>query len=517
MIVKDEEQNLPRALAGVADIAGELVVVDTGSNDGTVAVAAAHGARIVDFPWTDDFSAARNAGLAVATGRWVMVLDADEELDATDRAGVLPLLESTEADALICPVVSLLGGAGSLDFERSFLLRFWRNHPGHRYTGLMHEDISPSIYAVSPSARIENAGIRFTHYGYLAAAEAARDKKARNLALIEAEVARNPRSHFYRFNLGVEYQRHNRFDEALAQYRLARPAAGGTPWEPKLTKNLVYTLLSLGRWDEGEKEIAQGLVRFPDFTDLLYFRGVAEVERKEFARATGTFSRCAAMGPAPVPPYAGAEEGLGAWKAYYALGQAHQAAGGLHEAVTAYEQAQAMRPEWLAPLESTATVLLKAGVDPARVRAYVEERLPRETPERALTIADMLYQGGAVEAALAAVPAEAEGGRAAVLRGYCAIKLGRWEEAAAGLAAVAPGDVHRPAALAGLAFCHWCAGREAEMQAVLTELGDDMDGRRRGAALFIDAARETLTRGLARFPDSGPLKTLLERLGRELP
>lgn len=91
MIVKDEEEHLPRCLASVADVVDEIVVVDTGSQDHTVAVAAAHGARVFQIPWTGDFSAARNAAIDRATGDWVLVLDADDELTPETRAALPPV------------------------------------------------------------------------------------------------------------------------------------------------------------------------------------------------------------------------------------------------------------------------------------------------------------------------------------------------------------------------------------------------------------------------------------------
>ena len=70
LIVRNEEQSLGRCLDSVQGLADEIVVVDTGSTDGTREVAAGRGARVFDFPWCDDFAAARNETLRHATGRW---------------------------------------------------------------------------------------------------------------------------------------------------------------------------------------------------------------------------------------------------------------------------------------------------------------------------------------------------------------------------------------------------------------------------------------------------------------
>src|SRR5262249_31493392 len=85
LITKNEEANLPACLGSVADLVQEIVVADTGSTDRTKGVAAAWGARVVDFTWADDFASARNASLAPATGNWIFWLDGDERLDEANR------------------------------------------------------------------------------------------------------------------------------------------------------------------------------------------------------------------------------------------------------------------------------------------------------------------------------------------------------------------------------------------------------------------------------------------------
>lgn len=85
MIVKNEERLLKRCLDSVAELADEIVIVDTGSSDRTKEIAAAYTDRIYDFAWTDDFSAARNFAFSKATKDYIYSADADEVLDAENR------------------------------------------------------------------------------------------------------------------------------------------------------------------------------------------------------------------------------------------------------------------------------------------------------------------------------------------------------------------------------------------------------------------------------------------------
>ena len=72
MIVKNEEQYLHGCLKSVKDVADEIIIVDTGSTDSTKDIASSFGAKIYDFDWIDDFSAARNFALEKSTGDWIL-------------------------------------------------------------------------------------------------------------------------------------------------------------------------------------------------------------------------------------------------------------------------------------------------------------------------------------------------------------------------------------------------------------------------------------------------------------
>ena len=87
IITLNEEENLPRCLDSVADLADQVVVVDSLSTDGTRALAAARGAEVVERAFTGHVDQKQFA-LERATGDWVLCLDADEWLDDALRAAV---------------------------------------------------------------------------------------------------------------------------------------------------------------------------------------------------------------------------------------------------------------------------------------------------------------------------------------------------------------------------------------------------------------------------------------------
>lgn len=80
LIVKDEESTIKRCLDSIKDIVDEIIIVDTGSTDNTKEIIKKYNAKIYDFQWIDDFSAARNYSFSKATQEYQMWMDADDYL-----------------------------------------------------------------------------------------------------------------------------------------------------------------------------------------------------------------------------------------------------------------------------------------------------------------------------------------------------------------------------------------------------------------------------------------------------
>lgn len=96
MIVRNEEKHLARCLRSVKPVVDEIIIVDTGSTDRTKEIGVVFGAHVVDFPWVDDFSKARNFSLSQASCDWILVLDADETLSARDHEKFRKLINSVQ-------------------------------------------------------------------------------------------------------------------------------------------------------------------------------------------------------------------------------------------------------------------------------------------------------------------------------------------------------------------------------------------------------------------------------------
>lgn len=189
-IVKNEEKNLERSINSLNGVADELIVVDTGSTDGTVALAERLGARVEHFEWIGDFSAARNHAIQLASGEFIFFLDADEwfepALTAQDRQQMERLFSDPrgyEAIQIKIVHVSQYGvpeTSGNVD-------RIFRNAPHVRFGNRIHERLVHTGGRSLRKARVSDRWVVY-HSGYQK--EVMHDKMLRNITLLEEALAR---------------------------------------------------------------------------------------------------------------------------------------------------------------------------------------------------------------------------------------------------------------------------------------------------------------------------------------
>jgi glycosyltransferase involved in cell wall biosynthesis len=266
MIVKNEERHLARCLDSVRDLAGELLVVDTGSTDRTPQIAAEYGAQVIAFDFTTvDFAAARNCTLAHATGAWVLVLDADETLDPADA----PLLQN------------LAAGTGNIGYflERrnlpadssarpttDYVVRLFPNRSEYRYRGRVHETIDASI--LSADGRLRKSGIRIDHT-FAAGLEERRRKNRWYIQILQEEIAADPSDDTRLDFLAAEYHQLGMFEEAT---EIAEQIVKMRPLDPRAHLFLgTYHLLYKPDLARARADFNQALKLRPGYPEAEHF------------------------------------------------------------------------------------------------------------------------------------------------------------------------------------------------------------------------------------------------------
>ena len=218
MIVKNEESNIERALSWGKRIMWEQIVVDTGSTDRTVEIAAKMGAKVFRFSWIDDFAAAKNYAIEQAEGDWIALLDADEYMTEQDGEKLVTVLQ--EADQKGMDGLSM--GWQQIDeegriFSSGTQVRVFRNHPDIRYRRRIHEQLE------SVSGRKLRLGdvvmeLSVFHTGYQSKAMAERKASERNRHLILEELKDHPNDYEMLGYMGDEYYISGNMKEAERWY-----------------------------------------------------------------------------------------------------------------------------------------------------------------------------------------------------------------------------------------------------------------------------------------------------------
>jgi tetratricopeptide (TPR) repeat protein len=288
-------------LASVQSYVDEMIVVDTGSEDGTIAIAQQYDAQIKHFQWCDDFAAARNFAIAQASGQWILMLDADEELvmESEDWHQQLILDQSTLAYWI--PLTDLHQSMTNLP-----TLRLFRNLPDLRYSGRYHEQLLYHQQLI-PAELIQNARwLKILHYGYEEQLLLQKNLN-RDIPLLERVRQQESLSLLLLMTLADTYIRTEQIDKARecwteAFERISSNLIAGTL--PEETVRLPALLFTLGLdllHEQEDYETAmlvcrRGLEWFPNYPPLNHLAGSLFKQLGFPLAAIAYFEQCLQMG-----------------------------------------------------------------------------------------------------------------------------------------------------------------------------------------------------------------------------
>ena len=335
MIVRDEAERLAACLRSVQGFVDEMVVVDTGSSDDTVAIAEGLGATVHRIDWPGDFAPARNQALQWVSGDWVLVLDADEQLRPEAREPMRQLMEQPE----LLLVNLLRQELGALQSPYSNVSRLFRRHPAIRWSRAYHSLVDDSVAALlqrEPHWRIADCRTpALLHDGYRPELLSAGNKAARLRAAMEAELLARPDDPYACAKLGSlevaegQAQRgiallrrglqhcpasaHPERYELLLHLAMAEaerePAAAialyrqalVTPLAPRLTLaarlNLAALLLHQDQLEDAEELCRQATTVAPEIGLGWFNLGVIRRRRGDLGGALEAYRQAAALSP----------------------------------------------------------------------------------------------------------------------------------------------------------------------------------------------------------------------------
>lgn len=332
MIVRDEAEVLSVALEAVAAWAREVIVVDTGSTDESLDVARRAGARVRSISWEDDFSAARNVSIDLATSPWILILDADEWIDPDAVEDLARLVDVDPPIAYRLPQrnyvdrvdwagvqvgsIPAVWGLEAVGWVTARQMRLVPNDRGIRYEGAVHETMVPSIEA--SGIEMADAEVPIHHVGKLRTAAIMARKKQLYKRLGEAKFESDP-SGMAAMELGIQCSELGEHESArrllalaverlesgperaravsclasqveglegseaaiaLLRGELAREAV-----HPDLWERLGILLMRAGQFARAAEVLERAIVSFPDATNLLRLAAESELAVHQYARA----------------------------------------------------------------------------------------------------------------------------------------------------------------------------------------------------------------------------------------
>ncbi len=395
MIVKDEAASLAATLDSARAWVDEMVVVDTGSTDTTREVAQAGGAQVYDFPWGDDFAAARNASLARATGDWVLVLDADEVL--LPEVGQLlrdldrgqPLGEIVAADVLALNLLRLELGAPQSPY--TLITRCFRRLPTVSFYRPYHETVDDSLAALQgqePRWQVVTlTTVAIHHRGYDPAVVVQRGKFERARQAMVTYLASHPDDAYLANKLAALYIQSDQSDQALDL--LHRALADATSLDSITRYELYYhRALAQAATDPllASQDYAAALAEtVPPYLTLGALINLGSLKKAEgdLTAALDLFDQAIAI-----------DSSLAI--AYYNRGTTHRARGYLEEAIADYQRAIDLDPDYAQAYQNLGVALFKLGKLPEALESFRQalRRYRRQDPDYAIKLQQGIQQLG---------------------------------------------------------------------------------------------------------------------------
>ena len=277
LMVKNEERFLPQCLQSIRDYVDEIIVVDTGSTDNTMNIARKFNSKVYEHPWENDFSKHRNQSISYATGDWILIIDADEQIDHK-TAPMLWTAVKDSSSAMIAIQVRNFTHQSAYSTE-SLSVRLFKNGLGVHYDGIIHNQIqiidSPAYFPIV-----------LWHYGYDLDEEAMNKKRSRSLQLLLKQANIRPHCHITQHHLAVtyfsEYKWENALDSGLKSLKLledCRDNEKGLGWTYFI---ISFSLFKLDRIDQAVEKALKGLEKFPKSIDLNHLMACLLVSKTDF-------------------------------------------------------------------------------------------------------------------------------------------------------------------------------------------------------------------------------------------
>jgi len=292
MIVRNEAANIAACINSIRAAVDEIIVVDTGSEDATVALAKQAGAQVFGFEWNHDFSAARNESLRHATGDYVLWMDADDRMEEREVQKLLRLktMLSREKDCAYYWVVqSESEEGGDIFFSQ---LRLFPNILSARFEWPIHEQLYRNLKIAGVNLVKTDVVVRHTGNAF---AEDVFRKSERNLDIIDRALAKDPDNPILHFQAARTLANLQRYEEAVERLDRVRnhPDIKHRERQVFLEAGILSGryLGEIGRTREAEARFRELDAQIPNHPLISFYLGENMVKNEKYDEAVDVLKK----------------------------------------------------------------------------------------------------------------------------------------------------------------------------------------------------------------------------------
>ena len=329
IIAKNEESRIEQCLSSIKPCGFEIVVVDTGSTDRTKEIAGRYADKVLDFPWCDDFSAARNFSLREASNNWIFMIDCDETIKEIDVEELNYFRKHLSDKVGSVSRENLVTENGVLTLNNTDYTERFFNRKLYHYTGLIHEQLTPIKGREIPALLLHTT---LLHTGYDMTEAERQAKYRRNFSLLEKQLEQDSRNPYLYYQLGKSCEILEDYARACEYYDKGL--------EFDLDPELAYVqamVVSYGNalLRTNQLDIALGLEGVYDecasVTDFIYLMGNVYQENGMFEQAIAQYQKALTMPP-------GRQNGTNSFLPLYQCGCIFEQLGDTDSAAALYAQ-----------------------------------------------------------------------------------------------------------------------------------------------------------------------------------
>lgn len=342
MIARNEDNHIEECLKRLKPCKFEIIVVDTGSIDRTMELAAKYTDNIYEFEWCSDFSAARNFAIAQASNDWILVIDCDEYLENVNLLDIFRMCKNNpdQVGLILRNNPYTIQGIKTVMSERigRFFNRKYCHYEGSIHERVMKLDGSQPEYFEAP--------LTVYHEGYVTESDK-RTRATRNLEMLLADVKANGGSPYRYFQLGHNYVYMNDNVKAIKYYELGLNSPDVNPKDAYVTSMLesyCYCLLDSDEPHEALEILDRFYDNFSFRADFVYMTGIICMRKGLYDRALSEFEKATNI-------HIFNRSGTSDFRAFYQMGTIKEHQGDIEAAKELYEKCGKFAPA-LARLEN---------------------------------------------------------------------------------------------------------------------------------------------------------------------